>query len=402
MSKQLVISASLSTAMMISGSLASAEGIVSKIVNSPLSAAGLVTDARIGVNVYLQSNAATDAEFMNPEVVGYGLAPGGYVDIELGEGFERDSSVPITQKAIMVVTGAPQQGMPGKAVGYKVQEGDSPNVIRIKATKPGGLPAESLMTPAPGAKGDPIRQRGIKVFHIGLLQSAFVARGDSGTISVSFVDGNDKVQHFGQASVDFIESPVPQIQPNNFPDAQRNHNWQVTSSGSTLGQSPGTLPIPFMVYAADRSVPPAKLHQFKAGINGVGVLSTQQLKKMNFEKPDALSRYNGGLIIQDTSGDGRLDPMADKIIGGVIGKAPAGAKGQELKSLNVHGGANLSVPATAYHAKFGKVFGGSIGLLQFTAGNKPGLYRPTLALMADPNDPSKGDGSSYMYTIVVK
>ena len=32
-----------------------ADGIVAKIVNSPLSAAGLVRDARVGINIYLQS-----------------------------------------------------------------------------------------------------------------------------------------------------------------------------------------------------------------------------------------------------------------------------------------------------------------------------------------------------------
>ena len=33
----------------------------------------------------------------------------------------------------------------------------------------------------PGSKADPIRNRGIKVFHVGFLQSAFIATGASGT-----------------------------------------------------------------------------------------------------------------------------------------------------------------------------------------------------------------------------
>ncbi len=40
--------------------------------------------------------------------------------------------------------------------------------------------------------------------------------------------------------------------------------------------------------------------------------------------------------------------------------------------------------------------------LAFTAGNKPGLYRPTLALLRDPQNPGNGDGSKYTYTIVVE
>jgi hypothetical protein len=85
-----------------------------------------------------------------------------------------------------------------------------------------------------------------------------------------------------------------------------------------------------------------------------------------------------------------------------MGKAPAGATGQELRSLDVHGSIDLSKPTTAYHPKFGKVFGGAIALMQFTAGNKPGLYQPTLALLRDPSDRSSGDGSSYTFTIVVE
>ncbi len=135
---------------------------------------------------------------------------------------------------------------------------------------------------------------------------------------------------------------------------------------------------------------------------GVGVLSTQQLKAMKYEKPASLARYNGGLIVQDSNGDGRLDPKADTIVGGVVGKAPAGAKGQELRSLEVAGAPDLSRPSSAYHPKFGKIFGGSVALLQFTAGDKPGLYRPTLALLSTPGDLASADGSSYTYTIQVK
>ncbi len=231
---------------------ASADGIVAKIVNSPLSAAGLVSGAPTGINIYLQNDAALGIAFMDPNVVGHGIAAGGRVEIEMGPGFERIADVPLVQKTIMVVTGAPQQGMPGKAVGYKVGEGASPNIYTLTATKDGGLPAESLMTPAPGAKGDPVRQRGIKVFHVGLLQSAFRNTGDRGTITVRFLDGTGKVTASGSASVDFLKSAVPQIQPNNFPDRQRNHNWQMASSGQTLGRDPGTLSLPIMLYGVNQ------------------------------------------------------------------------------------------------------------------------------------------------------
>ena len=89
-------------------------------------------------------------------------------------------------------------------------------------------------------------------------------------------------------------------------------------------------------------------------------------------------------------------------IGGIIGAAPSGAKGQEIRSLNVAGAIDLSKPASAYNPKAGKRFGGAVSLLQFTAGDKPGLYRPTVALLRDPDDLASGDGSSYTFTIVVE
>ena len=49
---------------------ANADGIVTSVVNSPLSASGLVRDARVGINVWLQSEAAPGLEFMDPNVTG--------------------------------------------------------------------------------------------------------------------------------------------------------------------------------------------------------------------------------------------------------------------------------------------------------------------------------------------
>lgn len=379
-----------------------AEGIVSKIVNSPLSAAGLVRGAHSGINVYLQNDEAPGAAFMNPEVIGYGIPMDGRIEIEMGGGFKRLDNIALTQKAIMVVTGAPQQGMPGAKVGYEVKQGASPNIFVIAANFGEDLAADRLMSPAPGAKGDPVRQRGIKVFHIGFLQSAFMNTGASGSVAVRIIDGDGVTVASGSASVDFIAAPAPQIQPNNFPDRQRNHNWQVVGAGDVLGVTPGTLPIPIMLYDAPGGIAPAEMVAFKRGILGVGVLSTQQLKAMNFVKPEAIARYNGGLVIQDSNGDGRLDPAVDQIIGGILGAAPSGAKGQEIKSLNLHGALDLSSPASAYNPKAGKRFGGAIALLQFTAGDKPGLYRPTVALLRDHHDLNSGDGSAYTFTIVVK
>ncbi len=41
-------------------------------------------------------------------------------------------------------------------------------------------------------------------------------------------------------------------------------------------------------------------------------------------------------------------------------------------------------------------------LLEFVGGDKPGHYRPTLALLCDLDDLNSKDGSFSSYTIVVK
>jgi hypothetical protein len=391
----------LGLSLVLSGA-ARADGIVSTIVNAPLSAAGAVRDGRVGINVYLQSEEASGIEFMDPKVLGYGIPEGGRLEVEMVEGFERDWGIGLSQAAIMLVTGAPQQGLPGKAVGYQVKEGSNENTFVFEPTSEAGLPADKLLSPAPGAKLDPIAQRGIKVVHIGFMQSAFHNRGAAGAVELRFIDGTGKVVHQGRGKIDFLSQPVPQILPTNFPDKRRNHNWQRAKPGQTLGQTAGSVPVTLMLYAKAAGLSGDKLSAFKDGIVGAGVLSTQQLRAMDFEKPAPLARYNGGLIVQDSDGDGALDPDKDRIIGGVIGSAPRGAKGQELRSLERGGKLLLSQATSEVAAKAGQRWGGAVMQLQFTAGSKAGKYRPTLALLRDPGDVSSGDGSAYTYTIVVE
>jgi len=392
----------IATMLSVAATAAGADDIVSSIVNAPLSATGTVQGARTGINVYLQSDAAPGMAFMDPKVVGYGIPPGGHMQIEMGDGFERDWDIGISQAAIMMVTGAPQQGLPGAGVGYEVSEGKDVNVFRITPTGPDGLVAESLMSPAPGAKSDPIRQRGIKVLHIGFQQSAFLNTGDTGVVSVRILDGAGAVVGQGTAELAMIPAPVPQILPTNFPQGARNHNWQRVKPGDVLGVSDGTVPITLMLYGAAPSTDRDEMYAFKGPISGAGVVSTPELKAMGFDKPAGLSRYNGGLIVQDTDGNGALDPARDLIIGGVIASAPKGAKGQELTSLRVDGKPLLSQPTEQVAEKPGKRWGGAMMQLQFTAGSLPGKYRPTLALLRDPANPDAGDGASYTYTIVVQ
>lgn len=379
-----------------------ADGIVGAIVNSPLSAAGTVAGAHTGINVYLQSPAAPGIAFMDPKQPGYAIPAGGRLEVELAAGFERLWDVDLSNTAIMLVTGAPQQGLPGKEIGYTVAEGDNDRTFVIRPVAATGLSVDELMSPAPGARQDPVRQRGLKVIHIGFLTGAFRNAGGDGEVRVRIVDANGTAVHAGSGRLAFLEAPVAQVLPTNLTDRQRNHNWQRVAPGTTLGRDAGTVPLTLLLYAGAQGVAPGELVNFKDGIVGAGVLSTRQLAAIGFEKPESLARYTGGLIVRDADGDGRLDPASDQIIGGVIGAAPAGAKGQELRTLERDGTPVLSRPAAELAPKAGKRFGGTIMQLQFTAGDRPGIYRPTLALLRDPADPAKGDGSRYTYTVVVE
>lgn len=94
-------------------------------------------------------------------------------------------------------------------------------------------------------------------------------------------------------------------------------------------------------------------------------------------------RYTGGLLVQDANCDKRLDPAADPVVGGLIGVAgqaetsPVGADGKPVLSGSV-----------LRHALFPAAAGGgkpNPGLLpiEFRAGDKPGLYRPTVELVGE-------------------
>lgn len=300
------ISTLIVSAVILPG-FALADGIVSTIVNAPLSATGTVSGARVGINVYLQNVASQNMDFMDPNVIGYGIPAKGSLEVQMGEGFERDWDVALSQSAIMLVTGAPQQGLPGAKVGYTVNEGDDENTFLITPTEDAGLPANQLKSPAPGSANDPVQNRGIKVIHIGFMQSAFLNTGSKGKVYIRLKDEQGKVLQSGSSSINFLESPVAQILPTNFPQKVRNHNWQNVNRGDVLGNTDGTLPLTYMIYGQSPEGDTAAMYAFKGGMEGIGVLSTQQLIEINYHKPSTMARYNGGLVIQDKNGDGELD-----------------------------------------------------------------------------------------------
>ena len=127
-----------------SASVASADGIVAKLVNSPLNSAGLVKGGYSALNVYLQKPGAEGIEFYNPEVPGFGIPAGGHIEVEMVGGFARDSSIAMDARAVHMVSGTPQHGLSDKRLGYQSVQGENPNIFVISAISPDGLPAEKL------------------------------------------------------------------------------------------------------------------------------------------------------------------------------------------------------------------------------------------------------------------
>jgi hypothetical protein len=373
---------------------AQAEGIVYKVVNSSRSATGTVRGAYTDIDIYLTSPAAPGDDFLDPQVPGYRVPPGGRLEVEMGQGFERVPSPSLTRKESMKVTGPSSKVRAGKKSGFVVGEGDNEKTFVILPAEQ-GLPSEEL-----------------KVLHVGFNQSAFHTvsapecplrfrnSGTRGTVYVRVIDANGKILHQGSSTVDFLEEAVAQLRSTRLTDEHRDSDWQRMKRRERLGHTPGTMPLTVMLYAK-ANVPLQAMSDFKQGLTGVGVLSSQQLRAINYVIPQPLLRYTDGLIVQDTNGDGRLDPTVDHIIGGVITHGPRGAQGQELRTLEREGKLVLSAPTDQLAPELGATFGGAILQLQFTAGDKSGKYRPTLVLLRDRADLSGGDGSQHTYTIVV-
>ena len=375
-------------------SSAFADGIVSRVTSSPVFANGIVRDIRSGLNIHLQTDDALGLDFMNPEVIGYGVPPGGSLEVELTSGFQRDPEVPLDGSSILLTVGTPQQGLPEGRAGYKVREGENEHTFVIEPTGPDGMLPEALESPAPGVAFDQVQQRGIKIIHIG-RNFAFVSRGETGTVEVRFKDSSGNVIARGQGAVDFLPEPTPRIYPTNVTHDQRNHNWQRLKPGQVVGVAKGTVPLPMLVFEKNEGFG-------KVGILGAGVLSSQQLAEMNFELPQSLARFNGGLILKDRNNDGVLNPATDVIIGGIVEEVPAGAVGHQVVTPLVRERPFLSKPTGEFSERAGKAFGGAIMQVVYIAGDKPGLYRPTFVLLERPGDLESPDGSSFTYTIVAE
>ena len=83
-----------------------------------------------------------------------------------------------------------------EALNIYLQRPDARGIDFFKTHEPGsGILSEILLPRATLAKLDPVPNKGLKVFHMGLGTIAFTNQGDKGLISVRIIDGDG--EHLG-------------------------------------------------------------------------------------------------------------------------------------------------------------------------------------------------------------
>lgn len=295
----------------------------------------------------------------NPKTPGISLRAGEILQLALPAALKRNAAVAIVpdKDTNLVLTKGWSQGAVALAAQYRIDFNEQANTMTVTALKDIG----------PDGANAP----GIKVVH--LRGRTFINPVESDypvTITKLGVDGRPLTRWQSNLKVLDI-APAARLAPTNFhvpPGA--NTDYQAVALGQPTPHSLGVL-----LWGAQGSV-----------MNGVGVAPRDLAR---------FPRYTGGLLIQDTNGDKLLDPAVDKVVGGIIGAAPQGATGQAATSpVGADGklilsGEVLRSPDYPVAAGGGKPNPGLL-VIQFRAGDKPGLYRPTVELLG---------GNSYQFTI---
>jgi hypothetical protein len=313
------------------------------------------------------SGQATDYVFVlvpdaNPATPGLAMSAGDMVRLQLPVEFKRDEQVAIKSEAdtnLVFTKGWPQAGV--KLAGqYVVGYDEKNNAMTVKAVK-------DIGTEGPNAPG-------IKIIH---LRGHTFLNPEAGTYPVTAehvtADGTVKATWAGAIKV-LEEAPTARLAPTNFHlPPGTNSDFQKAAPGQVMTHRLGLL-----LWGAAGS-----------SLNHVGI-APRDLNRF--------PRYTGGLLVQDLNGDKVLDPSVDKVVGGIIGAAPQGAKGQAATSPIGADGKPILSGEVLRSAAFPPAAGGgkpNPGLLpvQFRAGDKPGMYTPTFELLG---------GNSYQFTLEVE
>ena len=307
---------------------------------------------------------ATDYVFVlvpdaNPAAPGLALMKGESLRLRLPAAFKRNDAVAVRSDADvnLVLTKGWPQGAVKLAGQYRVDYSEHAHAMQVTAT----ADIAAAGTNAPG----------IKVIHLRGRTFLNPFPGDY-VAAVDHVSAEGKVLSTWSGSIKVLDdAPKARLAPTNFHlPPGTNADFQRAAPGAALPHQLGLL-----LWGESGSP-----------LNGVGIAPR------NLERHP---RYTGGLLVQDTNGDKVLDPAIDRVVGGIVGAAPEGAKGQSAASPLGADGKPVLSGEVARHAAFPAAAGGgkpNPGLLTiaFRAGDKPGLYRPTFELI---------DGNSYRFTL---
>lgn len=321
------------------------------IAPAPITADGHVTARPTDYVFVLVPDAA-------PEVAGLSLAKGEALRLALPSAFVRDPAVEVRADADtnLVLT----KGWPQGAVKLAGQYQVGFDVARhaMVATAVVDLGADGPSAP------------GIKVIHVRGRTFVNPAPGDYPvTVEHLATDGGVRATWAGTITV--VGAPaVARVAPSNFHvPPGTNANFQTVRPSEPLPHALGML-----------------LWAGATPLDRVGI-APRDLEKF--------PRYTGGLLVQDTSGDHVLDPAVDRVVGGIIGAAPPGAKGQAATSVLGPDGKPVLSGESVRHPSFPTGGGAPVpGLLvvAFRAGDLPGAYQPTFELI---------DGNAVKFTIRV-
>jgi hypothetical protein len=277
----------------------------------------------------------------------------------LPAGFKRNSAAAIsadTDVNLVLTKGWPQ-GAVKLAGQYRVGYDERANAMVVTAS-------QDVLNGGANAPG-------IKVIHLRGRSFINPMPGDY-SVNVSHVAGDGKLLATWQGQLKVLDdAPQARLAPTNFHLAPgANSDFQKIAPGQVAPYALGLL-----LWGAQG-----------AALNDVGIAPRDLTR---------FPRYTGGLLVQDTNHDGKLDSAADKVVGGIIGAAPQGATGQAATSPVGANGSPVLSGQTVRHAAYPPAAGGgkpNPGLLtiQFKAGSLPGLYRPTVELLG---------GNAYQFTI---
>ncbi len=323
----------------------------------------VVTPSPVTFNGHV-SGQYTDYVFIlvpdaNPATPGLAMKAGEMIRLNMPGAFMRNERVAVVPDAdtnMVFTKGWPQAGvkLAGQyAIGY-----DAPsNTMTVKALTDIGV--------------DGANAPGIKVIHLRGRTFLNPGPGDY-PVTLEHVQTDGKVKATWAGTIKVLDNaPMARLAPTNFHlPPGTNSDYPKAAPGQVM-----SYPLGLLLWG-------------EAGIqlNQVGIAPRDL---------DRFPRYTGGLLVQDVNGDKVLDPAVDKVVGGIVGAAPQGAKGQSATSPIGADGKPVLSGEVLRSAAFPTATGGgkpNPGLLtiQFRVGDKPGLYHPIFELLG---------GNSYTFTL---